>query len=106
MTPDIDPPHPSARIRPRRKIVGISAVLVPFSSDEEIDWPALETHIARTAAAGLTPAVNMDTGYVQLLADVDKMRILDLTADVTSGAFVAGAYVADSAGVHSISTRT
>ncbi len=76
----------------------MSAVLVPFTEDGVIDWPAVEAHIARTAAAGLTPAVNMDTGYVQLLADADKERVLDLAATVTGGRFVAGAFVADGPG--------
>jgi dihydrodipicolinate synthase/N-acetylneuraminate lyase len=76
----------------------MSAVLVPCSADGTIDWPALERHIVRTAAAGLTPAVNMDTGYVQVLTDAERSRVLDLAADLTSGAFVAGAYVADEPG--------
>jgi hypothetical protein len=40
----------------------------------------------------------MDTGYVQLLDDADKTRVLDLTASITAGRFVAGAYVADAEG--------
>ena len=86
------------RIRPRRAITGMSAVLLPFTSAGDIDWPAVEAHIARTAQAGLTPAVNMDTGYVQLLDDAQKLRVLDLAAEVTGGRFVAGAYVADEPG--------
>ena len=86
------------RIQPKRTITGMSAVLVPFTTDGAIDWPAVESHIARTHEAGLTPAVNMDTGYVQLLAQPDKEHVLDLAAAVTGGAFVAGAYVADTAG--------
>ena len=86
------------RIRPERPITGMSAVLLPFTSDGEIDWAAVEAHVARTVAAGLTPAVNMDTGYVQLLDAATKLRVLDLTADVTGGEFVAGAYVADTPG--------
>ncbi|MEO6467646.1 MAG: dihydrodipicolinate synthase family protein [Acidimicrobiia bacterium] len=91
-------PDISSCIRPKRTITGMSAVLVPFTADGEIDWHAVEAHIARTHDVGLTPAVNMDTGYVQLLADADKQRVLDLAATVTSGAFVAGAYVPDAAG--------
>ena len=91
------------RLRPGRAITGMSAVLVPYTADGEIDWAAVEAHIARTHAAGLTPAVNMDTGYVQLLAETDKERFLDLAASITgassvAGAFVAGAYVADGSG--------
>ncbi len=73
-------------------------MLLPFAADGGIDWQATEAHIARTSVVGLTPAVNMDTGYVQLLGEADKLRVLDLAADVTGGRFVAGAYVADSAG--------
>ena len=88
----------TTRLRPRREITGMSAVLLPYTADGTIDWPAVETHIARTHDAGLTPAVNMDTGYVQLLEAADKERVLDLAAAVTGGRFVAGAYVADAAG--------
>lgn len=87
-----------ARIRPRRAITGMSAVLLPYTEDGEIDWAGVEAHIGRTVAAGLTPAVNMDTGYVQLLDEDDKTLVLDLAAQLTGGDFVAGAYVADSAG--------
>lgn len=88
----------AARIRPGRTITGMSAVLLPFDDDDAIDWSALEAQIGRTAAAGLTPAVNMDTGYVQLLADADKLRVLDITASVVGNDFVAGAYVRDDSG--------
>jgi hypothetical protein len=33
-----------ARIRPRRRITGISAVLLPFDADSAIDWEALARH--------------------------------------------------------------
>jgi dihydrodipicolinate synthase/N-acetylneuraminate lyase len=75
----------------------MSAVLVPHSDDGAIDWAATEAHVARTVRAGLVPAVNMDTGYVQLLEEADRVRALDLAA-ATDGDFVAGAFVADGAG--------
>jgi dihydrodipicolinate synthase/N-acetylneuraminate lyase len=81
-------------VRAGRRITGMSAVLVPHTADGAIDWPAVEAHVARTVAAGLTPAVNMDTGYVQLLSPQDRTRVLDLAG---SG-FVAGAFVADADG--------
>jgi dihydrodipicolinate synthase/N-acetylneuraminate lyase len=84
-----------ARITSKRRITGMSAVLLPCTAEGDIDWPAFEAHVARTAAAGLTPAVNMDTGYVQLLDATDRERVLDVAAAITGGAFVAGAYVAD-----------
>jgi dihydrodipicolinate synthase/N-acetylneuraminate lyase len=86
------------RVRPGRPITGMSAVLLPYTPAGEIDWAATEAHVARTRAAGLTPAVNMDTGYVQLLGERDKHRVLDLTAAATGGDFVAGAYVSDEPG--------
>ena len=76
----------------------MSAVLLPLTPDGAIDWVATEAHVTRTFEAGLIPAVNMDTGYVQLLDQADQLRVLDLAAAVTGGRFVAGAYVADSAG--------
>ncbi len=91
-------PDISSRIRARRRITGMSAVLVPYSADGEIDWPAVEAHVARTRDAGLTPAVNMDTGYVQLLDPADRERVLDIARAVTGGDFVAGAFVADEPG--------
>ena len=62
-------------IIPRRRITGMSAILLPHLDPQTPDWPALEAHIARTHEAGLTPAVNMDTGYVQLIDDATRVRI-------------------------------
>jgi dihydrodipicolinate synthase/N-acetylneuraminate lyase len=87
-----------ARIRPGRPITGMSAVLLAFTSGGEIDWDATVAHIGRTVDAGLTPAVNMDTGYVQLLTDAQKSEVLDRTCAVAGSGFVAGAYVADRPG--------
>lgn len=87
-----------ARIRPHRRITGMSAILIPFASSGEIDWRALEAHVARTAGAGLTPAVNMDTGYVQLLDDATRLRVLEVAREHSAGAFVAGAQVTDRPG--------
>jgi len=89
---------PAPEQRRARRITGMSAVLVPHTGDSAIDWPALEAHVERTAAAGLIPAVNMDTGYVQLLDGPTRVRVLDLAAEVTGGRFVGGAHVADQPG--------
>lgn len=90
---------PIRMIRPRRAIVGMSAILLPFSPDGSIDWPAFHAHVRRTAEAGLTPAVNMDTGYVNLLDDHTRVEVLQRTrSELGAGAFVAGAFVSDQPG--------
>lgn len=94
--PSLDP---VALLRPRRKIVGMSAILLPFTSAGDVDWPAFTAHAQRTAAAGLTPAVNMDTGYVNLIDDALRVEVLKRTQAATGGGpFVAGAFVGDAPG--------
>ncbi len=83
-------------IRYRRKITGMSAILLPLLSDTEIDWPGFRDHVARTSDAGLIPAVNMDTGYGNLITAGQRMEVLRETAQVTAGRpFIAGAFVRD-----------
>ena len=89
-------PTNAPAVQPRRTIVGMSAILLPHTADGDIDWAALEQLIGRTVSAGLTPAVNMDTGYVQLIDSATRARVLDLAA--ANGPFVAGAFVADEEG--------
>ena len=86
--------------RAGRTITGMSAVLLPFEADGAIAWDALTGAVERTAAAGLVPAVNMDTGYGPTLDAADRARVLALTAETLRGAepvpgwsFVAGAHV-------------
>ncbi|MBW3624975.1 MAG: dihydrodipicolinate synthase family protein [Armatimonadetes bacterium] len=83
------------RIQPRRKIEGIAAALLPFHADGSIAEEAFAAHLQRTQAAGLTNAVNMDTGYANHLTDEEKERILRITRDALGRGtrFVAGAYV-------------
>lgn len=89
--------HPSTRVRPRRRIRGMSAILLPFAPDGAIDWAAFAKHVERTAGAGLVPAVNMDTGYVQLIDEPTRERVLELAAD-HADEWVAGAFVEDAPG--------
>ena len=90
---------PTKLISRRRKPVGMSAILLPFTSSGEIDWPGFRAHTLRTHAAGLTPAVNMDTGYANLLDDTTRRAVLDETRAVLAGApFIAGAFVKDRPG--------
>jgi hypothetical protein len=90
---------PASLVRPRRAIRGMSAILLPFTADRQIDWDAFAAHVARTAACGLTPAVNMDTGYVQLIDDATRRQALQITRETLGGGeFVAGACVVDAKG--------
>jgi len=88
----------AARVRPRRTITGMSAVLLPFTADGDIDWAGYEAHVGRTVAAGLVPAANMDTGFGPMLSDADRAQALALTASVAAAGFVAGALVDDAPG--------
>jgi dihydrodipicolinate synthase/N-acetylneuraminate lyase len=94
-------PHidPLAMLRPRRKITGISAILLPFTETGAIDWRGFAAHCVRTADTGLTPAVNMDTGFGNLLAPEQKIEVLAATKSALGGRpFVAGAFVGDTPG--------
>lgn len=86
-------------LRTGRRIDGISAVLLPFGADERPDWESFRRLLDRTWAAGLRPAVNMDTGYVNLLTRDERARVLAATLDVAAGrGFVAGAFIEDQDG--------
>ena len=86
-------------ILPRRKITGYSAALLPFRADGAIDWDGFCAHVARTAAAGLVPAVNMDTGFGNLIDEQTRVDVLRRTRDTIPGQlFTAGAFVPSQAG--------
>lgn len=90
---------PQDLLQPRRRITGMSAILLPFTDQKEIDWPAFEAHVARSAGAGLIPAVNMDTGYVNLIDVTTQDEVLTRTRRILGGQpFVAGAFVGDQPG--------
>ena len=69
-------------VRPERRVTGMSAVLLPFAEDGTVAWDALAAGVARTAEAGLVPAVNMDTGYVNLIDASTREYVLRETRDV------------------------
>jgi dihydrodipicolinate synthase/N-acetylneuraminate lyase len=97
------PPHtvdPASLVRPRRVITGMSAILLPMEADDSVDWEGFAAHVARTSAAGITPAINMDTGYVQLIDDATRCETLRIARDTVgpAGRLVAGACVVDAAG--------
>jgi dihydrodipicolinate synthase/N-acetylneuraminate lyase len=90
---------PIALLKPGRVITGMSAVLLPFTEDGAVDWRGFAAHVERTAEAGLVPAVNMDTGYMNLLDEAMRQAVLACTREVLGGGeFIAGAFVADRPG--------
>ncbi|HLZ39911.1 MAG TPA: DUF993 family protein [Candidatus Sulfotelmatobacter sp.] len=84
-----------ARQKPRRKIQGMAAALLPYDTDGRVAVDAFSQHLISTHRAGLMNAVNMDTGYVNYLSDAEKQEVLTWTRQgLGSGIpFVAGAYI-------------
>ncbi len=96
MPPVLDP---LGMVRPRRRITGISAMLLPYTAGGAIDWPGFAALLERTAGCGLAPAVNMDTGYGPLLTPAERLAVLDATRSALGRTpFVAGAVVVDAPG--------
>ena len=83
------------RIKPRRKIKGIAAALLPFAANGEVAVDAFQQHLLRTHSAGLINAVNMDTGYVNYLSEQEQQQVLRWTREALprNTKFVAGAYI-------------
>jgi dihydrodipicolinate synthase/N-acetylneuraminate lyase len=87
-----------SRLRPGRLPHGIAAALLPYTEDGRIDFASFERHVARTRDAGLEVAVNMDTGFGDLLAPAERETVLDATRSALgpgrrfyAGAFALGA---------------
>jgi dihydrodipicolinate synthase/N-acetylneuraminate lyase len=71
-------------------------MLLPHTQEGQPDWDAFAALLDRTWTSGLTPAVNMDTGYVNLLTRAERSDVLRRTGEVAGGRpFVAGAFVDD-----------
>ncbi len=86
--------HITRRLQPGRAIEGISAVLLPFDKRGQIDWDSFQPNIKRTLAAGIAPALNMDTGYTNLLSLAERAQVLAAAREAAAGApFVAGAFI-------------
>jgi len=88
------------RIRPRRQVRGAAAALLPFEDDGRIAVEAFQAHLAATHRAGLTNAVNMDTGYANYLSSTEKSDVLRWTREALGPdvSFIAGAYIEREAG--------
>jgi len=83
------------RKKPRRKVEGIAAALLPYREDGKVAVEEFQKHLVATQKAGLQNAVNMDTGYVNYLSDSEKLEILRWTREALgpNTPFVAGAYI-------------
>jgi dihydrodipicolinate synthase/N-acetylneuraminate lyase len=83
------------RKKPRRKIEGIAAALLPYREDGKVAVDEFQKHLVATQNAGLQNAVNMDTGYVNYLSDSEKLEVLRWTHEALGPnvPFVAGAYI-------------
>jgi 4-hydroxy-tetrahydrodipicolinate synthase len=81
--------------QPRRRAQGIAAALLPYAPEGKIAVDAFANQLTFTHQAGLMNAVNMDTGYVNYLTDVEKQDVLNWTRQALGPdvPFVAGAYI-------------
>jgi dihydrodipicolinate synthase/N-acetylneuraminate lyase len=88
------------RQKPFRKVRGIAAALLPYQTNGRIDVESFQRHLVATHQAQLTNAVNMDTGYVNLLTETEKCDVLSWTRAALGKAvkFVAGAYIENQEG--------
>jgi 4-hydroxy-tetrahydrodipicolinate synthase len=83
-----------------RKVQGIAAALLPYDASGKIAAEAFQQHLLLTHQAGLMNAVNMDTGYVNLLSDSEKQEVLRWTRERLGlgTPFVAGAFIEGQSG--------
>ena len=84
------------REQPGRTVKGHSAVLLPILGGQ-VDWQSFEKLLVATVESGIIPAVNMDTGYVQILTPETVQLVLTRTREILGPdqPFVAGAFVDD-----------
>ena len=86
--------HVIQHIHAKRRIEGASAVLLPFDESGAIDFASFLPNVHRTRSAGLTPAVNMDTGYTNLITPQQRTQVLAETrAAMGDAPFIAGAFI-------------
>ncbi len=95
MPPPVSSSAALPQTRVRRRVEGIAAALLPYDADGRPAAAEFAEHLRRTHNAGLQNAVNMDTGYANLLTDSEQDQVLRWTADALGPGvhFVAGAFV-------------
>jgi dihydrodipicolinate synthase/N-acetylneuraminate lyase len=75
-------------------VEGIAAALLPYGPDGCIDFDSYHAVLSHISSSGLTCAVNMDTGYVNLLTIAERDRVLREAEHILTGQpFVAGLFV-------------
>jgi 4-hydroxy-tetrahydrodipicolinate synthase len=90
----------AGRRRLGRKVTGIAAALLPYAAEGKVAVDAFQEHLVATQRAGLMNAVNMDTGYVNLLTSDEKLDVLGWTRQALGNGvpFVAGAFIEHESG--------
>jgi dihydrodipicolinate synthase/N-acetylneuraminate lyase len=86
--------------KPRRKVKGIAAALLPYDASGQVAVESFQQHLLATHRAGLMNAVNMDTGYVNLLKTSERQQVLRWTRECLPASipFVAGAFIEGESG--------
>ncbi len=91
--------HHIPSFRTCRAIQGMSAILLPMRASGGVDWKGFEQHLMRTWDVGLIPAVNMDTGFANLIDESTRREALQRSQALSEGrTYVAGAFVGDRQG--------
>ena len=77
----------------------MSAILLPFTANRQIDWDAFAAHVARTAACWHHPGSEYGYGLRAADRDATRQQALRIARETLGdGEFVAGACVVDAEG--------
>ncbi|MFN9605863.1 MAG: dihydrodipicolinate synthase family protein, partial [Planctomycetota bacterium] len=91
MKPTTSPLIPA---KPNREIHGICAAYLPWRPIAKIDFDSYAMMLESIWRSGLTPAVNMDTGFANLLTDGQRREVLQFAKSISQGRpIVAGVFV-------------
>lgn len=88
--------NPLIPVKARREIHGICAAYLPWRPIARIDFDSYARMLESIWRSGLTPAVNMDTGFANLLTDAQRREVLQFAKSISQGRpMVAGVFVDD-----------
>jgi dihydrodipicolinate synthase/N-acetylneuraminate lyase len=91
--------NPLIPVKARREIHGICAAYLPWRPIARIDFDSYAMMLESIWRSGLTPAVNMDTGFANLLTDAQRREVLQFAKSISQGRpMVAGVFVDDLSG--------